>query len=663
MKFQEYCNDIGDKQKVTMEESLVVTYTNSRDEAFTISPETLKLFFQHLLDNYDNIFQRWALVPSRKKEITEYEEKSYREIYKSADSNKLKTISSAGSSQTKALTQLISKLLAFLTNTKYSGIEVNTLFTKERLAEAISNWESLFFAARPSSSIDKTAHIRERFYLWMINQGLKERTARSYSGPGIDLCDKFINRTSVHKESFYQCSSEEVLKGLSDLQSVPEWSSADKSGNNMYSSACKKLAEYLSSKIHTVRVSKPFMLLAGISGTGKTRFVREQAAATGNLNKTYCLTSVRPDWHEPSDLLGYVSRLNGDPKYVCTDVLQFIVSSWQTIVDSGLFLMEPDLNRQESGISTAGNVTQLNSIPPYWLCLDEMNLAPVEQYFSDYLSVLETRQWSWDGDNFRYICDPLLKSSTIFQVADPNSLRADLGLADSTYDNLWSLFCQYGIGIPFNLIVAGTVNMDETTHGFSRKVIDRALSFDFGEFFPNKFDEYFSPATSHKVFTYPIWSQAELTFLPAIDQDGQKSIKFLRAINEILDQSPFQLAFRALNELLLSVISMEPKDDTELKAIWDDFLMCKILPRIEGDIDKLGTDSAEHTILQKLEGFLQLEFDQFWAGPDNSSESRPDLYRETTDVGDTIHIECRSKRKIQWMQTRLEKSGFTSFWP
>ncbi|MFC3333481.1 hypothetical protein ACFOEM_13740 [Paenalcaligenes hominis] len=49
--------------------------------------------------------------------------------------------------------------------------------------------------------------------------------------------------------------------------------------------------------------------------------------------------------------------------------------------------------------------------------------------------------------------------------------------------DIWDLFLQEGIGIPFNLIVAGTVNMDETTHGFSRKVIDRALSFDFGDFF------------------------------------------------------------------------------------------------------------------------------------------------------------------------------------
>src|SRR5690606_14077747 len=81
-------------------------------------------------------------------------------------------------------------------------------------------------------------------------------------------------------------------------------------------------------------LSKPFLLLAGISGTGKTRFVREQSKLTGSLSDTYCLTSVRPDWHEPSDVLGYISRLGGDgnAEYITTDVLQFIAKAWRAII-------------------------------------------------------------------------------------------------------------------------------------------------------------------------------------------------------------------------------------------------------------------------------------------------------------------------------------------
>ena len=375
---------------------------------------------------------------------------------------------------------------------------------------------------------------------------------------------------------------------------------------------------------------KPFLILAGISGTGKTRFVRQQAARTGLDN--YCLVSVRPDWHEPSDLLGYISHLGSKPKYITTDVLRFIVQAWKHIVESGFNLV-------------AGKVTaeQLTRIQPYWLCLDEMNLAPVEQYFADYLSILETRQWNGEV----YQCDPLLKSS-VFENIQPTDLGLDEG------DILWEHFKENGISIPFNLIVAGTVNMDETTHGFSRKVLDRALSFDFNEFYPNDFKAYFSPNAQNKTFTYPIYSDASL----ALNFDSpfvQESCEFLSKINVVLKHSPFELAYRALNELLLSVKCINPKNEIELQSVWDDFLMMKVFPRIEGDSEKLDFD-GEKSLLTNLEAIMKEQLSAIWEG-----KKRIDLFRETNE-GDVINIECRSKAKISWMQTKLEKFGFTHFW-
>ncbi|MCC5796463.1 MAG: DUF3578 domain-containing protein, partial [Methylophaga sp.] len=136
-------------------------------------------------------------------------------------------------------------------------------------------------------------------------------------------------------------------------------------------------------------LSKPFLLLAGISGTGKTRFVREQAKTSGQFAETYCLTSVRPDWHEPSDLLGYISRLakDGNAEYITTDVLQFIAKAWRAIADSGLTVEVQEGEDQGERLVVAGERDELDKVLPYWLCLDEMNLAPVEQYFADYLSV------------------------------------------------------------------------------------------------------------------------------------------------------------------------------------------------------------------------------------------------------------------------------------
>ncbi|MEK6198890.1 DUF3578 domain-containing protein [Psychrobacter sp. P11G5] len=418
-------------------------------------------------------------------------------------------------------------------------------------------------------------------------------------------------------------------------------------------------------------LSKPFLLLAGISGTGKTRFVREQAKATGSLSDTYCLTSVRPDWHEPSDILGYISRLGGDgnAEYITTDVLQFIAKSWRAIIDAGLKLSVSDSNGLDTRLTVTGDKAQLDRVLPYWLCLDEMNLAPVEQYFADYLSVLETRVWQWDAEQFDYCCDPLLKSATIKQLADTNKLRSDLGFIDSKYDREWELFCEHGLSLPFNLIVAGTVNMDETTHGFSRKVIDRALSFDFGEFFPNDFDHFFKSEVTHNILSYPIYSHATVDDLPVIDSDGRKSIEFLKAINQVLDNTPFQLAFRALNELLLAVISTQPTDEQQLKAVWDDFLMCKVLPRIEGDHDKLtihNSTTNNDSLFDELSLVLARELTDIWHESKNSSNARPDLYREklvAKEDDKVLRITCRSRAKLAWMKGRLERSGFTSFWP
>lgn len=383
-------------------------------------------------------------------------------------------------------------------------------------------------------------------------------------------------------------------------------------------------------EMNIIRLSKPFLILAGISGTGKTRFVRQQAERTGLDN--YCLVSVRPDWHEPSDLLGYISHLGSQPKYITTDVLRFIVQAWKHISDSGFDLK-------------TGKVTeeQLNEIQPYWLCLDEMNLAPVEQYFSDYLSILETRQWNGEV----YQCDPLLKASAL-----ENIQPTDLGVSEG--DILWEHFKENGISIPFNLIVAGTVNMDETTHGFSRKVLDRALSFDFNEFYPNDFNAYFSSNTQNKTFTYPIYSDASLS-LNLDSPFVKESCEFLSEVNSVLKNSPFELAYRALNELLLSVKCINPKNEIDLQSVWDDFLMMKVLPRIEGDSEKLDFD-GEESLLTNLEAIMREQLSAIWDG-----EKRIDLFRETNE-GYVINIECRSKAKISWMQTKLEKFGFTHFW-
>ena len=90
--------------------------------------------------------------------------------------------------------------------------------------------------------------------------------------------------------------------------------------------------------------------------------------------------------------------------------------------------------------------------------------------------------------------------------------------------------------------------------------------------------------------------------------------------------------------------------------------MCKLLPRIEGDSDKLANESIEQSLLVKLSEILKIQLASIWDGFDGDANARPDLFREKDD-GSVITISCRSKKKIDWMQNRLTQSGFTSFWP
>lgn len=223
---------------------------------------------------------------------------------------------------------------------------------------------------------------------------------------------------------------------------------------------------------------------------------------------------------------------------------------------------------------------------------------------------------------------------------------------------MWQYFVAHGISLPPNLIVAGTVNMDETTHGFSRKVIDRAFTIDFGVFYPNDFSEFFDPQTRPKTLGFPVLSQITEDDLAGVaaDAGGAKSIAFLGAINGVLKGSPFELAYRALNELLLAVVCFQPKDEGELQAVWDDFLMTKVLPRIDGDAEKLSAD-GDASLLTRLMGAIDEQF-KF----DGTAAQRPDLLRENRD-GSVCTVNYRAKQKLDWMQKRLDANGFTTFWP
>ena len=235
--------------------------------------------------------------------------------------------------------------------------------------------------------------------------------------------------------------------------------------------------------------TKPFLILGGFSGTGKSQKVKELAFSTcprdGVLNVSetspgnYLLVSVKPNWHDATDITGFRSSVNKN--YYVTDFMRFLVKAKQY---------------EEKHV-------------PFFVCLDEMNLAPVEEYFADFLSVIESRKRCDDG---RIVTDAIVPASVFNDTdyADDFNIFMKLGLetinSDWKADDISALsaneqaqafvrqdivedLLQNGLTIPSNVIIIGTVNMDDTTNSFSRKVIDRAMTF---ETIVGKFDkDYF----------------------------------------------------------------------------------------------------------------------------------------------------------------------------
>ena len=165
-------------------------------------------------------------------------------------------------------------------------------------------------------------------------------------------------------------------------------------------------------------VTKPFVLLSGLSGSGKTKLAQSFAQWICEDKTQYCIVPVGADWTNREPLLGYVNAL-ANTEYI--------------LPENGALQLLIEANKEE------------NENKPYFLILDEMNLSHVERYFADFLSVMESK------DKFKLHSDMENEKSGV-----PHELS-------------W----------PKNIFVVGTVNIDETTYMFSPKVLDRANAIEF----------------------------------------------------------------------------------------------------------------------------------------------------------------------------------------
>lgn len=432
--------------------------------------------------------------------------------------------------------------------------------------------------------------------------------------------------------------------------------------------------------------SKPFLLLAGISGTGKSRIVREFAFKScpkylqdknGTTPGNYCMIEVKPNWHDSTELLGYYSRL-GKAGYQFTKFIKFLVKA----------KMFPNV--------------------PFFVCLDEMNLAPVEQYFAEILSILETRKHPKDTEtgvvdmgmvktepiiDARYFRE-LSEVSTAKNIQTGETFKNELTDRD-IYLKLFGIDTEEnideevgkrhdltteGLTLPDNVIIIGTVNMDDTTHQFSRKVIDRAMTIEmnggnlrsmFGgsrdlEYLPEGEQEKWQNAFTRRYVTADEVLEAHSE---VADKLMDELPARLETINNALKGTPFEVSYRVLNEFTIMVgVMLDENRDMELDDIinqaLNNILLMKILPRIEGDVEMFALSRGYKEKMgvvynNRLEWLKEL-------APDIQEVSTEEIPEDEFDAklpDESKEHQQTAKEKIQEMTDRLNNQEYTRFWP
>ncbi|BCL79689.1 hypothetical protein ccbrp13_21540 [Ktedonobacteria bacterium brp13] len=314
---------------------------------------------------------------------------------------------------------------------------------------------------------------------------------------------------------------------------------------------------------HICLKTHPFVLLAGLSGTGKSKLAQLYAEAVGSTreNKRFLRLAVRPSWNDDRFLLGYLNTITGE--YVTEPAIDFLLRA------------EKDRDHL------------------YFFCLDEMNLSHVEYYFSQFLSALEE-----DKTTDRII--PLL-SETVW-----NQLKA-------TGKNIT---VPHSFAIPPNVFFTGTVNVDETTRSISDKVVDRANTI---EFFTIDL-AYMPPAIA---LPKPISLTSENWNSYVQKQSNTSYRTSIAEIGQILNKAHLGFGYRVLHDIeqyianSQNILSAQVAFDLQVKQ--------RVLPHIRGAaaitsmLDELIVFTQEHDLprsqerIEEMKGRLSNDgYTSFW---------------------------------------------------
>lgn len=292
--------------------------------------------------------------------------------------------------------------------------------------------------------------------------------------------------------------------------------------------------------------TKPFVLFAGISGTGKSILARRFADVCGFAGSCQLLP-VRPDWTDPGELMGY-RNLQG--QFVPGHLVEALVAATE------------------------------NSSQPYFLILDEMNLARVEHYLADVLSIMETRERAGDDDS--------IATKRLLQLSQGDTVAGDPAFA-ARLGRVLDASPKRELGLPPNLAIVGTVNMDESTHPFSRKVLDRAMTMEFVDIDLKRVnavraehrDPLDAPVTAEDL------SANHLSLAEVWEGEGRQArfnpaLDLLVEMNVPLSRVGLQVGYRVRDEVCLYLHQNAEERILDSSVALDLALHHKVLPRIRG---------------------------------------------------------------------------------
>lgn len=281
-------------------------------------------------------------------------------------------------------------------------------------------------------------------------------------------------------------------------------------------------------------LTKPFVILSGLSGSGKTQLALSFALTmVENPEKQICFVPVGADWTNREPLLGYPNALK-----------------------AGEYIMP------ESGVLSILRKAHDNPHKPYFLILDEMNLSYVERYFADFLSAMEAKGMKinlWDNPKEKDI------------------ENEDSGQVPSK------------IALPRNLFITGTINVDETTYMFSPKVLDRANVIEF-KISENEMEKFLS--TSRTIDLSQCAGSAKSMakdFVRISTQDVSlydEAADILLKLFKPLKKVNAEFGYRTSTEIR-RFISLAKKDLGKIEKSVDAAIVQKLLPKLHGSRRKI----------------------------------------------------------------------------